>query len=335
MDSKNEILQIDNIQNRIVTVRDVQVMLDSDLAEMYDTGTKNLNLAVKRNINRFPDKFRFQLTQIEFDEFEKSLRLQNETLKHSDKFLKVQNDTLENTDSLKSQPSKKHRGKHRKYLPYVFTEQGVSMLSAVLRSETAVKVSIQIIDAFVEMRKFISQNANLFQRINNIEQKQIADDIKQLETDNKIDAILNALENKSIKPKQGVFYDGQVFDAYIFIADLIKSAKSSILLIDNYIDETVLQLFTKRKKNVSITIYTKNITKTLQQDLRKHNAQYPNIEITKFSKSHDRFLIIDKTTVYHFGASLKDLGKKWFAFSKMEMAAMEMISNLNIGRGSQ
>jgi hypothetical protein len=323
MSDKNEIIQTDNIQNKILTIRGVQVMLDSDLAEMYGVETRVLNQAVKRNIGRFPEKFRFQLTKNEFDESEKSLRFQFGTSKNDNDFLKSQ-----------IVISKENRGGKRK-MPFVFTEQGVSMLSAVLRSETAVKVSIQIIDAFVEMRKFISQNANLFQRINNIEQKQIAGDVKQIETDNKIDAILDALEDKSIKPKQGIFYDGQVFDAYVFIADLIKSAKKSILLIDNYIDETVLQLFTKRKKNVSVTIYTKNITKILKQDLEKHNAQHQNIEITKFSKAHDRFLIIDQTTVYHFGASLKDLGKKWFAFSKMDMEAMEMIANLKNGGGDE
>ena len=322
MSAKNEIIQIDSVKNRILTIRGVQVMRDSDLAEMYGVETKNLNRAVSRNEERFPAKFRFQLTQIEFDEYEKSLRFQFGTSKKDDS-LRLQIET-----------SKEKRG-GRRYLPFVFTEQGVSMLSAVLRSETAVKVSIQIIDAFVEMRKFISQNANLFQRISNIEQKQIADDIKQIETDNKIDAILDALEDKSIKPKQGIFYDGQVFDAYIFIADLIKSAKKSILLIDNYVDETVLQLFTKRKKNVSVNIYTKNITKILKQDLEKHNSQHPKIEITKFTKAHDRFLIIDETTVYHFGASLKDLGKKWFAFSKMDMEAMEMITKIGNGGGDE
>jgi len=135
----------------------------------------------------------------------------------------------------------------------------------------------------------------------------------------------------SLPPKQGIFYDGQVFDAYMFVADLIKTAKKSIILIDNYVDETVLQLFTKRNKNATVKIYTKTISKTLKQDLEKHNAQYPKIEIEKFDKAHDRFLIIDETTVYHIGASLKDLGKKWFAFSKMEMDALEMIANIGEG----
>jgi len=139
----------------------------------------------------------------------------------------------------------------------------------------------------------------------------------------------------SLPPKQGIFYDGQVFDAYVFVADLIKTAKKSIILIDNYVDETVLQLFTKRNKNATVKIYTKTISKTLKQDLEKHNAQYPKIEIEKFDKAHDRFLIIDETTIYHIGASLKDLGKKWFAFSKMEMDALEMIANLGKGGGDE
>jgi len=313
MNDKNQIVSIDNIQNRIFTIRGVHVMLDSDLAEMYQVEVKRLNEQVKRNIDRFPEKFRFQLEKQEFE------------------ILKSQIATSSSI-SLKQQiitSNSEHGGKRK--LPYVFTEQGVSMLSAVLRSETAVKVSIQIIDAFVEMRKFISQKGNLFQRINNIEQKQIASDIKQLETDNKIEAILDAIEERDIKPKQGIFYNGQIFDAYIFIADLIKSAKKSILLIDNYIDETVLQLFTKRKKNVSVIIYTRNITKTLEQDLAKHNAQYPVIEIKKFTKSHDRFLLIDDRELYHFGASLKDLGKKWFAFSKMDVRALSLIDKLKKG----
>lgn len=135
--------------------------------------------------------------------------------------------------------------------------------------------------------------------------------------------------NTSLPPKQGIFYDGQIFDAYVFVANLIKIAEKSIVLIDNYIDESVLQLFTKRKEAVKVKIYTQKLTSVLKQDIEKHNAQYPKVEVTKFTKAHDRFLIIDQTTVYHLGASLKDLGKKWFAFSKMEAKAMEMITNLN------
>jgi hypothetical protein len=151
----------------------------------------------------------------------------------------------------------------------------------------------------------------------------------------KVNTISNAIENNDVKPKQGIYYNGQIFDAYVFIADLIKSAKKSILLIDNYIDESILQLFTKRRKNVTVSIYTKNITKVLKQDLEKHNSQYPEISVKKFTKAHDRFLIIDENTVYHIGASLKDLGKKWFAFSKMELEAMEMITKLSALSGTE
>ena len=295
MASQNQIIVLENIQNRIFNIRGVQIMLDRDLAEMYDVSTKRVNEQVKRNIERFPKRFRFQLTEKE----------KIEPVANCDRFKNL---------------------KHSSVNPYAFTEQGVSMLSAVLKSETAIKVSIQIIDAFVGMRKFLSENASIFSRLDNIEKKQLS---YQIKSDEKFKHVFEALENKSIKPKQGVFYDGQVFDAYVFIADLIKTANKSILLIDNYIDETVLHLFTKRRKNVSVTIYTKNITRVLKQDLKAHNSQYPNIEIKQFAKAHDRFLIIDEITIYHFGASLKDLGKKWFAFSKMGTNAVEIITLLN------
>jgi len=294
MTNKKQTIKINNIQNKIFTIRGKQVMLDSDLAELYNVSTGRLNEQVKRNIDRFPEDFMFRLTENEWK-------------------------------NLMSQNASSSWGGRRK-LPNVFTEQGVSSLSGVLKSETAVKVNIAIMRAFVGMRRFLMENATIFQRLDKVE-------FKQLETDKKINIIINALEDKSIKPKQGVFYDGQIFDAYVFLAGLIKSAKKSILLIDNYVDESVLQLFTKRKKNVSVNIYTKNTSKILKQDLEKHNAQHPKINIKKFTKAHDRFLIIDKNTVYHFGASLKDLGKKWFAFSKMDLEAMEMIANLKNSRG--
>ena len=313
---KNEVLDTQQIQNRIFTIRDKQVMIDSDLALLYNVEVKRLNEQVKRNIERFPDKFRFQLTKEELKEYENSLRSQNATLGKDNKILRLQNET-----------SKEKRG-GRRYLPYAFTEQGVAMLSAVLRSETAIKVSIQIIDAFVEMRKFISQNANLFQRVNNIEQKQIASDVKQIETDTKIDAILDAIEEKEIKPKQGIFFEGQIFDAYKFVSDLFRSAKTSILIIDNYVDDTVLTHLTKKKKTVKVSIYTKNLSEQLKLDAEKFNLQYKNLTLKKFNKSHDRFIIIDDKDIYHFGASLKDLGKKWFAFSKFGKGALTILEKL-------
>ncbi len=298
----------ETIQNKIYTIRGLQVMFDKDLAELYQVETKVFNQAVKRNIERFPEHFRFQLTQ---DEYE-NLRSQFVTSSLEDS-LRSQIVTLETIDT------KEHGG--RRYLPYVFTEQGVAMLSAVLRSTIAIQVSIKIIDTFVQMKKLISENSLIYQRLDLLEQK-------QYKTDDKVNMILNAIEDKSIKPKQGIFYDGQVYDAYIFVSDLIKSAKKDIILIDNYIDESVLTLLSKREENISVTIYTKNITKQLQLDLEKYNAQYSKIELKKFTSSHDRFMIIDEKEVYHIGASLKDLGKKWFAFSKLEMEAFEILAKL-------
>lgn len=289
----------DSIKTKIYTIRTIQVMLDRDLAELYGVETRVLNQAVKRNIERFPEEFMFQITEEEYQ----NLRSQ---------FV---------TSSWISQnvTSKQYGG--RRYLPFVFTEQGVSMLSAVLKSEIAVSISIKIIKSFVEMRRFISNNALIFQRLDLLEQK-------QSKTDDKVEAILSAIEDKSIKPKQGIFYDGQVYDAYLFVSDLIKSAKESIILIDNYIDETVLTLLSKRDANVKATIYTKTITKQLELDLLKYNAQYPKIELKKFDSSHDRFLLIDANEVYHIGASLKDLGKKWFAFSKFDKSALTILEKL-------
>lgn len=289
----NKIVEIKDIQNRIFTVRNLQVMIDKDLAELYQVEIRVLNQAVKRNSERFPELFRFQLTQNEYSDF-----------------LRSQNVILE-----------KGKGKHRKYLPYVFTEQGVAMLSAVLRSEIAVKVSVQIMQAFVEMKNFIAANAAIFQRIERIEKKQLI-------ADENFEKIFKALEEKSVIPNQGIFFNGQVFDAYTLIADIIRSAKAHIILIDNYVDDTTLKHLAKRKEGVKAIIYTKTIANILRQDVDKHNRQYPEIELKKLTTAHDRFLIIDKTSVYHFGASLKDAGKKWFAFTKLDMDARDILEKL-------
>lgn len=285
MTSENSILTAKSIQNRIFAIRGVQVILDSDLAEMYQVETRVLNQAVKRNLDRFPIDFMFQLSKEEFE----NILISQFVISSSE-----------------------HGG--RRKLPYVYTEQGVSMLSAVLKSKIAVNVSINIIRAFVEMRKYMILNASVFQRIENVEQK-------QLQTDLKIDYILNALEDKSGSPKQGIYFNGQIFDAWVFISELIKSAEKSLILIDNYVDESVLNLFLNRKENVMAKIYTANLTASLKTDLVKHNKQYSPIEINVYENAHDRFLIIDEKYVYHIGASLKDLGKKLFGFSKMEMEA--------------
>ncbi len=214
-------------------------------------------------------------------------------------------------------PSKKHLGGH---LPYVFTEQGVSMLAGLLRSKIAVQVNIKIMRAFVSMRKFLSQNAGLFQRMEKMEEKQI-------QHDKNFTQIFRALDDKSLKPKQGIFFDGQIFDAYKFVCDLLGTATSDITLIDNYIDENTLMLFAKCQ-NIKIEIYTKKIDKKLQLDLQKYNSQYSPIQLKTFRNAHDRFLIIDKKEIYHFGASLKDLGKKWFAFSRFQLGAVEILQKL-------
>ena len=284
-----------DIKSKIYTIRDKQVMLDRDLAELYSVETKNLNRAVTRNKERFPEKFRFQLTKEEYE----NLRFQFGTL------------SLEQENTW---------GKHTKYLPYVFTEQGVSMLSAVLKSKTAIDVSIQIMDSFVNMRQFISQNTSVFQRLEILEQSQLI-------TNTNVDKIFKALESNDTPQAQGIFFNEQIFDAHNFISDLIRSAKSSIVLIDNFVDDSTLLLFSKNQ-NIEVTIHTNTFTKALKLDLEKYNKQYKEIAIKTNKKFHDRFLIIDNKEVYHIGASLKDLGKKTFAFSKMEDLAHHLLEHI-------
>ena len=285
------IISKQEIENQIYTVRDQQVMLDSYLARIYQVETKNLNKAVKGNTERFPASFCFQLTEEEVE----NLRFQFGT------------------------SSLNYGG--RRYLPYVFTEQGIAMLSAVLRSEIAIKVSIEIMNAFVEMRRMLISNASLFHRLDKIE-------LKQLQSDQKFEEIFKALESHKLHSEKGIFYNGQVFDAYTFVSDIIRNAKTSIILLDNYVDDTVLTLLGKRSDNVTTTIYTKNISNQLRLDLQRYNSQYPPIEIEIFSDAHDRFFIIDNTELYHIGASLKDLGKKWFAFSRMDIEVGKMLQVL-------
>lgn len=199
---------------------------------------------------------------------------------------------------------------------------GVAMASAILRSDIAVKISVEIMEAFVEMRRMLISNASLFHRLDKIE-------LKQLETDVKFEEIFKALESGKLQSEKGIFYNGQVFDAYTFVSDIIRSAKNSIILLDNYVDDTVLTLLGKRNANVTATIYTKNISNQLRLDVQRYNSQYPPIEVEIFSDAHDRFLIIDGAELYHIGASLKDLGKKWFAFSRMDIEVGRMLQILN------
>ena len=292
----DQFVTVPRIENMIFTFRNVQVMVDRDLAMLYGEETKVMNQAIKRNVERFPERFRFQLTDEETTEL------------------------VTKCDRLSSL-------KHSSSNPYVFTEQGVAMLSAVLRSETAVSVSVQIMDAFVAMRHFIASNAQVFQRLEVIEHHQLEMSSHLTKNDNQIAEIFKRLDKENASPTQGIFFDGQIFDAYTFVSDLIRSAKKSIVLFDNYVDDTVLTMLDKRSPKVAATIYTKEVKKQLSLDLAKHNVQYQPINVKQYDKVHDRYLCIDNT-VYHIGASLKDLGKRWFSFNKMEMTAKKLLENV-------
>ncbi len=281
---------IEDIKRKIFFIRGMQVMIDIDLARLYGVSTKRLNEQVKRNIERFPDDFMFMLVEEEFE-------------------------------NLRSQIATSSEWGGRRYLPYAFTEQGVAMLSGVLKSKTAVTVNIHVMRAFVTMRRFLTANAQIFHRLDNVEGKQLEHEVK-------FNKIFDALENKQIKPEKGIFFEDQIFDAHLFISNIIRTANNSIILIDNYIDDTTLTLFKKRKNKVAVTLLTKNISKQLLLDVKKYNSQYDPIIIEKFENSHDRFIIIDEKEVYHFGASLKDLGKKWFAFSKFDREAFNLLERI-------
>ena len=290
------ILPVEQIEGLILTIRGKQVILDRDLAGLYGVDTKVLNQAVKRNVERFPEHFRYQLTE-------------NET-----------NELVTNCDRLQNL-------KHSNFLPYVFTEQGVAMLSTVLRSETAVNVSIRIMDAFVAMRHFIGSHAQVFQRIEILERTQLSLVAFKEETNRNFAEVFKRLDDGEAKPEHGIFFDGQIFDSYTFITDRIREAKKRIILIDNYIDDSVLKMLDKREKGVTVKLYTNLSFGSLKMDLKKHNAQYAPIDAEQFNRSHDRFLCIDDT-VYLVGASLKDLGKKWFGFSKMGLTTDELLSKM-------
>ena len=270
------------IENLIYEIRGRQIMLDSDLAKLYGckNGTKVINQAVKRNVDRFPEDFCFQLTP---DEYKKLLRSQFVTLKSG-------------------------KGRYRKYLPYVFTEEGVAMLSAILRTPIAEEVSVKIMKAFVKMRHFIKDNKDIFKRLTTVEYEMI-------ECKDKIDELFDKLEPKKIE-SQKIFFNGQIYDAYSLIIDLIKESKEKIIIIDNYIDKSILDMLVYKKENVSIELVTSShyLTKT---DISKFNKQYPNLNIKYSNIFHDKFIIIDDN-LYHLGASLKDLGKKCFAINKIE-----------------
>ena len=278
------------ITNKIVVIRDVQVMIDRDLAELYEIETKRLKEQVNRNINRFPEAFMFQLDDDEFQ-------------------------------NLRSQFATSSWGGLR-YAPYAFTEQGVAMLSAVLRSERAIKVSIEIMNAFVQMRHYLHHNMSLVGRLNafetKVDTKLVEHDLKFKKIDENFSKIFNELDSKPKKAKEGVFFKGQIFDAYAFFQDIIKTAKKEIILIDGYVDLSVLERLSVKKKNVLVKIYTHPKAELQQIDVDQFNQQYPSASMDYTKKIHDRFLIIDNKELYHIGASLKDLGKQCFAFEKMD-----------------
>lgn len=282
-EDKNLVI-VDNreIQNMIYTIRGKQVMVDSDLAKLYQVTTGNLNKAVKRNLSRFPEHFRFQLTEHEY----KNLRFPN------------------------GSPSSNNNYGGRRYMPYVFTEQGIAMLSAVLKSDIAVEVSVKIMNSFVEMRRFLLSNQELFSRLDRIE-------IKQLETDRKFEEVFNYIAANT-EVKQNIFFNGQIYDAFSFIVGLIRKAKKKIILIDNYVDVYTLNILCKKNQGVEVVIATAGKGSLSAKDIIKFNAQYSKLSVKTTTDFHDRFLVIDKTEVYHIGASIKDAGKKSFGITKIE-----------------
>jgi hypothetical protein len=288
---KNEIEKFNdlNLKNKIYSIRGYQVMLDRDLAELYEVETRVLNQAVKRNIDRFPSEFCFKMT-------------------------------LEEIENLKSQFVISSWG-GRRIKPTVFTEHGVVMLSSVLRSDKAISINIQVVKAFLEMRKFINSNLQIFQRLDRVEQKQI-------ETDSKFEEVFSALEMNEDFSKQGIFFEGQIFDAYKFISDLFRKANKSILIIDNFIDDSVLMHLSKKNPKVKVKILTDKTSNQLKLDLVKFEKQYFKVEVVIYKKAHDRFIILDSKEVYHIGASIKDLGKKLFGFSKMDKAALDILNKI-------
>ncbi|MBQ6028758.1 MAG: ORF6N domain-containing protein [Treponema sp.] len=287
------------IENKILTVRNQHVMIDRDLAELYGVETKVLNQAVKRNIERFPENFMFQLDESEFANWKSQIVTSN-----SDKM-----------------------GLRKR--PYAFTEQGVAMLSAVLKSKTAVQISIKIMNAFVAMRHFLQNNAELFTELKTIKRHQIEADMQIKETSNRVNELFSLMDKYHIDDTHGIFFQGQIFDAYAKFERFLRSASKEIILIDGYVDLSVLERLSKKKNGVNVTIFTAPKTKLTQQDIQKFNAQYPQLTVKYTTKMHDRFLIIDGKTLYHIGASLKDLGKKCFAFETLDSSLIQsVIKNL-------
>ena len=332
------IQSVEQIESLILTIRGKQVILDRDLARLYGVETRVLNQAVQRNIERFPKDFMFQLSKEEAESSRSQFvmlnadgdELKSQIATSSDEFLRSQIVTMnEDGDNSRSQNAtlKVKQGQNIKYLPYAFTENGIAMLSSVLRSPMAIATNIHIMRAFNVMRHFIGSQAQVFQRLEVVERNQLALTTQVAENNKKLEEVFRRLDDHSENPEKGIFYDGQIFDAYTFINERIREAKKRIVLIDNYVDDSVLTMLDKRNKGVDAVVYTKNISRQLSLDFEKHNAQYTPIEVKQFDRAHDRFLCIDDT-VYLIGASLKDLGKKWFGFVKLEQPTDELLSKM-------
>ena len=293
---ENEIIILDenDLKNKIYTIRGVQVMLDSDLAEIYGYSTKAFNQQVKNNIEKFDEDFMFQLTKEE-----------NDYLRS--KFLTANISSMSRT------------------FPYAFTEQGIYMLMTVLKGELATKQSKTLRRLFKQMKDFVLTNSQLFAEIDSIKKHLIESDLHHKENDKRIDELFTLMDKYKIEEKQGIFFQGQIFDAYAKFESFIQSAKKEIVLIDGYVDLTVLERLAKKQKGVNVLLYTDSKTKITNLDVQKFNGQYPTLTLNFTSKMHDRFLIIDNSVLYHIGASLKDLAKKCFAFEILDSSLIPSV----------
>ncbi len=303
MVSEISLLASEKLKEKIYTIRGIQVMLDVDLAKIYGYTTKRFNEQVKNNIERFDDDFRFQLTDDEVD----NLRSKFSTAKAAGETNNISSMSRSN--------------------PFAFTEQGIYMLMTVLKGDLAVSQSKKLIRMFKEMKHFIQNNSYIFARIDSIENHLIKSDIHHKENDKKISELFTLMDKYNVNEIQGIFFQGQIFDAYAKFESFIVQAKQEIILIDNYVDLSILERFAKKKKTVNVTIYTDPKTKLTSQDIQKFNLQYPSLTLIHTTKIHDRFLVIDKKNLYHIGASLKDLGKKCFGFTIMDSSLIPYLLN--------
>ena len=295
MENEISILEENSIRSKIHVIRGQQVILDFDLAQIYGYETRRFNEQVKNNSERFDEDFRFQLTKEEFESL-----------------------------NLMSKISTSSWGGTRK-LPYAFTEQGIYMLMTVLKGNLAVTQSKLLIRTFKEMKHFIQNNSHIFAELDNIKNHLLQSDLHHKETDKKIKELFSLMDKYNIKETQGIFFQGQIFDAYAKFESFLTAAKKEIILIDNYVDLSILQRLARKKKGVTVTIYTDPKTKLTVQDIQTFNTQYPTLTVSHTTKTHDRFLIIDNSTIYHIGASLKDLGKKCFGFSVLDSSFIPII----------